>query len=671
MLIYKGGENIKKYPFIKQRGIKECGPACTLMILKYYKGYINIDKLSEMMHTNQNGTTAYNIVETLKTLGFNSYGIKTKNLENLKLPCIAHVIVNYSYHHYIVIYKVNLKKQTLLIADPARTLKQMTFKEFKQIWSGVSIQMYPTKPIEHEKEPNTLKFIWYYIKKNIKIIILLNIISLLVNILNILSTLFIPFVLTNFNQKIIASILFSFLIVFFLKNLFLYIKNKLVIKFNLQLDKQLLLDIFWKIINLPYRYYRRKTTGEITSYFSDSNILKSAIIHFSQILMIDLPILIVLLIIININYNLYILLFFYFFIYSIMQKKFKKTLIDDMTRQKYCLNSYIIESISGFETIKNLNINSKIFNTFKNHYSNSNNSIKKCLTQNEKYSFIKNNLDDFILFIIIILLINTSISECLIYYILTSSVLRIIKNIFEFNYSLDELKYSLSSILFLDYKQKSLINTTSKGDIIMQNINFSYDKKVNILSNINLEIKSNDKVLITGPSGSGKSTLLKILKGYYDDYEGTITIGNKDIKYYSFQDIIYVSSKEFFFTGSLIDNINLKSENIKYINICEIDKLFRENKYSLIEENGFNLSDGQKQRIALARALGNFNILILDEALSQVSSDMERKILKKLLKKYSQKTIIYISHRLDNLDLFDQYIKIDKGKVVLNQKRNN
>ena len=671
MLIYEGGENIKKYPHVKQRGLKECGPACTLMILKYYKGYININKLSEMMHTNQNGTTAYNIVETLKSIGFNSYGIKTDNLENLKLPCIAHVIIDHSYHHYIVIYKVNLKKQTLLIADPATTLKQMTFKEFKNIYSGIFIQMYPIKPIEREKKANTFKFIWYYIKKNIKLIIVLNTISLLVNLLNIFSALFIPITLTNINKKFIIFILICFLFIFFLKNIFLLIKNKLFIKLNLNLDKQLLSDIFWKILNLPYRYYRRKTAGEITSYFNDSYILKNAIIHFSQIIMIDLPLLITLLVIINIKYKLIIIIFSYIFLYYIIQKNLKKALIDDMTRQKYQFNSYIIESISGFETIKNLNINSKIFTNFKNHYNKCNKSIKKGLNQNEKISFIKNNLDDLTLFIAVILLINTSISECLIYYILISSSLNIIKKFFEFNYSLDELKYSLSSILSLNYNPQKLVNTTSKGDIIIQNLNFSYDKEKNTLSNINIKMKFQDKILVTGPSGSGKSTLFKIIKGYYNDYEGTITIQDKDIKNYCFNDIIYVSPKEFLFTGSLIDNLNLKSENTKYIHVCELDALFKDNKYNLIEENGFNLSSGQKQRIALARALGNLNILILDEALSQVSSNMERKILKNLFLEYPKKTIIYISHRLDNLDLFDQYIKIDNGKVVLNQKRNN
>ena len=77
------------------------------MILKYYHGYVNLDKLSEMMNTTRQGTTAYNIKATLKDLGFNSYGLKSESVPNLKLPCIAHVIIIHSYKHYIVIYKVN------------------------------------------------------------------------------------------------------------------------------------------------------------------------------------------------------------------------------------------------------------------------------------------------------------------------------------------------------------------------------------------------------------------------------------------------------------------------------------------------------------------------------------------------------------------------------------
>ena len=102
--------------------------------------------------------------------------------------------------------------------------------------------------------------------------------------------------------------------------------------------------------------------------------------------------------------------------------------------------------------------------------------------------------------------------------------------------------------------------------------------------------------------------------------------------------------------------------------ICYTDEIVNDNflKYNLLlEENGFNISSGQKQRIVLARALQNFDILIIDEALSNINSNLERKILKKLIKIYHHKTIIFITHRLDNLDLFDRYIKLENGQIIL------
>ena len=134
---------------------------------------------------------------------------------------------------------------------------------------------------------------------------------------------------------------------------------------------------------------------------------------------------------------------------------------------------------------------------------------------------------------------------------------------------------------------------------------------------------------------------------------------------------LYVSQKEILFTGTLEDNLNLKKKNPKNTKICEIDKFVKGNYYQIIEEDGFNLSGGQKQRIVLARALNDFDIIIIDEGLNQVSVDMERRILKNLMETYKSKTIIYISHRLDNLDLFDKYIKLQKGKVVVDTTRNN
>ena len=671
---------IKKYPFVKQRGIKDCGPACVQMILKYYHGYVNMDKLSEMMNTNQNGTTAYHINETLKLLGFKSYGIKSSDILTLKLPCIAHVILNGSYKHYIVIYKVNPKRKTLIIADPATTLRKMSFEEFTKIWSGVTIQMYPEKQIVCESEPKVMKFLLYYVKKNLKHIVYIYFLSIIIGLFSLVSSLALPVMINTLNNKaVFEKAVIVFMLIFLLKSLFIFIKNKIFIKFNQELDRQLSLDIFKNILNLPYRYYRRKTTGEITSYFNDIYIIRNAINQFINIVFIEIPLIIILIIIIfSINIPILIITLTGILMLTLITFFYRpkqRVWISETTRNKALNTSYIVESIMGFETIKNLNITPKIYNRFKNKYHKFIICNQKLSIYEQTQDFVKVVFEIFIIFLIILTIVkyyHNNLTYFITLYILSNLLISSIKNILNCDYQTSELKVALSNIVELTNKKsenKQFIKTD--GDIVIKHLNYTFDKINYTLKNINLIIPKASKVMVTGDSGSGKSTLFKIIKGYYKDYEGSVKIGNYEISKHNFSNILYVSQKEILFTGTLDDNLSLKKKNIYSAKICEIDEFAKGNYYQLIEEDGFNLSGGQKQRIVLARALNNFQILIIDEGLNQVSVDMERRILKRILKKYSDKTIIYISHRLDNLDLFEKYVKIQNGKVVLDTKRNN
>ena len=198
-----------------------------------------------------------------------------------------------------------------------------------------------------------------------------------------------------------------------------------------------------------------------------------------------------------------------------------------------------------------------------------------------------------------------------------------------------------------------------------------------ILKNINLEIKSKEKVLIIGNSGCGKSTFMKLLLNYNNIERNKIIIDDKDINDYNIKElrnnIAYVSQNETLYTDSIYNNIVLNNVDVsynKFLDICkltEVDKLV-ENKYlgydTLLEENGFNISGGEKNRIVLSRALlKNFNVLMLDEALNEIDINMERRILKNIFNKYFNKTIIIVSHRLENMDLFDKVIKFSNGSI--------
>ena len=258
-----------------------------------------------------------------------------------------------------------------------------------------------------------------------------------------------------------------------------------------------------------------------------------------------------------------------------------------------------------------------------------------------------------------------------------------IKNIMTLDNVVKDAKESLKRILNIityDTNECGIINEFKNGDIEFKKLNFTFNDRDYILKNINLKIKKNSKVMIVGESGSGKSTLFKLLKKYYSVKNNKVFINNMDINNYNKEilneNIMYLSQNEVLFNDTLYNNLIFDdsdtSEFLEITKMCYIEEFLDNNLgfNMLIEENGFNLSGGEKQRIMLARALlKKFEILIIDEGLNQLDINLERKILKNIFKKYKYKTIIIISHRLDNADLFDNLIKIEKGVVIKNETK--
>ncbi|MBR3199169.1 MAG: ATP-binding cassette domain-containing protein [Bacilli bacterium] len=663
---------MKKYPFVKQRGLKDCGPACILMILKYYGGYISLDKLSDMLCTNNKGTTAYHMVEVLKSLGFDSEGYKYKDFSLIKCPCIALINID-SYNHYVVIYEINFKKKYLIIGDPSKGIIKMNFDEFLSIFTGVIISMTLKRKLIKEKEVSVFKFLFKLIKPNIKYLIIISFLSLIISIASIFSSFFIQAVIMNIHSFFLMKIilLFSFLLLFII--IAGYVRNLIIIKINQNIDRNLSINTFSHIIYLPYCYCKNKTTGEISSYFSDLFLIKNVINNLSITIFINIPLIILLAIFLFfISYQFFIINMFTVSLYLILYLYFKNKnyyLTDSLLRKKAFINSYIVESIKGYETIRNIGIMEKRIFDFENEYIKYLDISKKFdKIKNTEYLFreIISNLN-----IILIIFYGTisirngfPIEMFITIFLLSNLFNSSFKSILEFDFEINEVKSSIEHIGELFIKENRKENILVNGDICIKNLNYSFNKVDKVLNNINLNIKNGTKLMVSGQSGSGKSTLFKIVKGYYDDYDGNVCVDGKESNKFSFKNVLYVSPREILFTGRIIDNLF----NFKNNEICELDE-FVDDYNMLIEEDGFNISDGQRQRIVLARALTNFNVLIIDEGLSQVDINMERRILKRLFKEYTNKTIIYISHRFDNLDLFDRFLKLDKGKVVLDEVR--
>ncbi len=387
-----------------------------------------------------------------------------------------------------------------------------------------------------------------------------------------------------------------------------------------------------------------------------------------------------------INNKLFFISIFILILYVLTYLFFKDNFdesIKEIKSNNVETTNYMIESINNFETIKGLNIYEDIYNRFEYKFI-------KLLKNNFKYEnmfiiqkFIKDFISEIGLFIIYgvgtILVLDNKITfgSLLTFGALLSYFIEPIKNIIGLESDYRELKLIINRLNDL-YEFNSLENKNElyKGNIIFNNLSYTYDDKNMILKDINLEIKEGEKVIILGNSGSGKSTLLKLLMKYYETNRNSIYINNIDINDYKLPNgILYISQNENLFTDTLINNITFDNKyNLSYINdisnICCLNDVLIKNNLnydSLIEENGFNLSGGERQRIILARALlKKFNILVIDEGLNQVDISLERKILKNIFRKYKNKTIIVISHRLENLDLFNHMIKLENGVIKEN-----
>ena len=213
------------------------------------------------------------------------------------------------------------------------------------------------------------------------------------------------------------------------------------------------------------------------------------------------------------------------------------------------------------------------------------------------------------------------------------------------------------------------------GDIQFKNLFYKYSSK-EILKGVNLVIKRGEKILLVGESGSGISSLVKILMRYLEVPYGMCSICNIDINHYHLENIrnniSYVSCNEFLFTDSLYNNITLgreidEKDFYSVVNITKVsDLVFAKGNdwHMMVEENGFNFSNGEKQRIVLSRyLLKNSSIYIFDEAFGQIDVGMEKDILKNVFSYLKDKTVIVISHRLNNKKLFDKVLKLDNGLI--------
>ncbi len=689
---------------IKQRDITDCGAACLASISANYKLGLPVSRIRQIAGTDTKGTNVLGMVTAAEKLGFSAKGVRgdIQALSQIPLPAIAHLVIkrnDIELLHYVVIYKV--EKEQIVYMDPADgEMHTEHIDDFKNKWSGVLILMLPNNEfVERDETVSNFKRFLFLLHPHRSILLQSLIGAVLYTVLGLSTSIYIQKitdnVLTSGNTNLLNLLSVGMLIILGFQLLLGVMQTFLMIKTGQQIDARLILGYYKHLLKLPQRFFDTMRTGEIISRINDAVKIRSFINDTSISLIVNVFIVLFSFVLMFVySWKLAIMMLavipLYLTIYIItnrLNKKQERKLMESAAD----LESQLVESVNSIKTIKQFGIEE--FTNIKTEIRFIN--MLKTVFKSGKNSVFTNYSSEFVskLFTIILLwvgsyfVIDNTITpgELLSFYAIIGYFMNPISSLVGANKSIQNALIAADRLFeIMDLERESDENRIELqreqiGDINFENITFSYGTRKDVFENFSLKIEKGKQTAIIGESGSGKSTLSALLQKLYTLNKGKITINGIDINNFSMESlrtlISSVPQQLNLFSGSIIENIAVGDFNPNMNRIIGIvNKLglvdFIENLpngfATQVGENGSSLSGGEKQRIAIARALyKNPDIYIFDEATSSLDSESEAFVKSTIQELKNQgKTIIIIAHRLSTIIDSDKIVIISKGKLI-------
>lgn len=692
---------MKREILVKQRDITDCGAACLSSVASHYGLKFPVSRIRQFAGTDKKGTNAYGMIEAAKKLGFSAKGVKGSidAIPGIPVPTIAHVILKEVLHHYVVIYKIS--KKEVIIMDPGLgTLSKYSINDFEKIWSGVLILLSPNIDFQKRDEKvSVFSRFWYLIRPHKSILTQSVIGAALYTIIGLTSAIYVQkivdFVLPSNNLKLLNLLSFGMIFLLGIQILINSFKSVFILKTGQQIDAKLILGYYKHLLSLPQRFFDTMRTGEIISRINDAvkirlfinetgiNILINCfIIIFSFALMFTYywKLAIMIFIIIPIFTIIYL-------ISNHLNRKVERKVMEGSAE----LESHLVESLNGIKTIKsfgmkdfaNLKTEMRFVNLLTTIYKSGLNDI---FSSNVSLTISR-------LFTIILLWIGSihvmeqkiTPGELMSFYAIIGYFMGPIIGVIGANKSYQnaiiasDRLFEILDLEGLDNDGKIHIKAEDINDIVFENVRFKYGTRANVFENLNITFKKGEITVIIGESGSGKSTIGSLIKRIYPVDGGSIMIGgyNLDIIHEdSLNQLIGIVPQEVdLFSGSILENIALgefETDNQRILKLAnKIGALQFINDLpdafnSLIDENGSNLSGGQRKRLAILRALyPDPEIIVFDEATASLDHKSERFIINTMMDLKKQgKTVIAITHNINTAQISDKIILLDHGSVI-------
>ncbi len=699
-----------KFPFYQQLDAMDCGATCLRMISRYFGRYYSLDYLRELTYMGKQGVTLLGISDAAEHLGLQSLAVKTtydRLAQDIPMPCIAH----WRQEHFVVVHKVNRKHAW--IADPASGKYKLSREDFLENWVsdtengeelGVLLLLETTPEFyarEGEKaDKSGFGYVFSYLKRYRPLIIQLGVGLFIGTLLQ----LTFPFLMKALVDKGIDSYDLNFIKIVLLAQFILFVTQLAVEQFRswillhvgVRVNISLVSDFLIKLTKLPIKFFDTKITGDLLQRIADHERVQRFLTSTSLATIFSSANFVAFSIVLFLWSKLVFAIFFggtllylgWIFIFQRMRRELDYKSFDQSTDNQ----SNLIELISGMQEIKLHNaetqkrwawerIQARLFRT-------SISALRIGQIQRTGGAFFNETKNLLITFIVAQSVVNGTMTLGMLLAVqyIIGQLNAPLNQLVEFLRSMQEAKISLERMNEIHTKEdeeniaEKITILPESGDLVFEKVSFQYNGPHSpaVLKNVNLRIPKGRTTAIVGTSGSGKTTMLKLLLNIYQPTEGAIRLG--DINLSNIHNRLWrskcgvVMQDGYIFYDSIAKNIALgdeiidKKKLLKAVKVANIQSFIESlplGYNTKIGQEGLGLSQGQKQRLLIARAVyKNPEYIFFDEATTALDAYNEMIIMENLEEFFYGRTVVIVAHRLSTVMNADNIIVLEGGEIV-------
>lgn len=701
------------FGFVKQKDSMQCGVAALAMVCRHFGVVYSTDFLDEFCHATVEGVSMLGISQAARSLGLDNASVKISadNLKDSPLPAILH----WNQNHFVVLYKISKRGKRFHIADPGKGLTSYSKEELERHWAavksgdaplkGIAMFFEPTNKFGEIEEPQkperrSFKFLFRYMQQYKKYFVHIFLGLLLGCVLQLLF----PFLTQSIVDVGIKNEDIGFIWLILLGELMIvvgrtatdFIRRWILMHISIRINISLVSDFIIKLLQLPMSFFDTKLSGDLLQRMGDHSRVHSFLTgQVLNVMFSSLSFIIFGIVLFVYDRLIFSVFFVGTIVYGIWITLFlgRRKVIDYELFQQQSINqNRTWQLITSMQEIKLQDCGKRRRweweDTQADLFAIQMKSLKLQQTQEAGAIFINEVKNILITVFSATAVINGHITlgAMLAVQYIAGQLNSPVEQLMQFIYSLQDVKISLDRINEIHGgtdEASKCSNAESYNDdksIIIENLDFRYNphSKNRTLESITTTIDAGKVTAIVGASGSGKTTLVKLMLGYYPFENGRIIIAGRDIKDYNPEwwrrRCGVVMQDGVIFSESIERNIAMDDSEVDHERLVSAASIANIHDYidtlplgynTKIGQDGIGISQGQKQRILIARAVyRNPDFIFLDEATNALDAKNEKEIVEKLSRFYKGKTVVVVAHRLSTVKNADNIIVLDNGKIV-------